>query len=115
MGRMVYTSVGCKRTKLIERERLIVLEINSDAIYSASSFVDYLCNSYGFSKSSIWYNLNRLREKNILDFATKDDPGRPLALTKIGMEELAALKYEKNTVKERFAQVYMERFDTVLT
>ena len=111
---MVYTSVDCKKTKLIEREQLIVLEINNDTIYSASSFVDYLCNSYGFSKSSIWYNLNRLREKSILDFATKDDPGRPLELTKLGLTELTMLKYVKNDVRERFTQSYMERIDAVL-
>lgn len=73
---------------LTRREQLLVLEIGMDRIDSASSFVGYISEAYGFSKSSVWYNLNRLKEKGVVDFATKDEPGKALLLTKEGACEL---------------------------
>ncbi|MDE1857401.1 MAG: hypothetical protein KGH98_04995 [Candidatus Micrarchaeota archaeon] len=78
--------------KLSKREQLIVLEIGSDRIDTASGFVNYMEESYGFSKSSVWYNLNRLKEKKVLDFASKERHGEPLALTKAGMSSLGTVR-----------------------
>jgi DNA-binding PadR family transcriptional regulator len=91
------TITTTKVSKLTKREQLVVLEIADDTIDSASSFVSYISESYGFSKSSVWYNLNRLKEKKVLDFATKDEPGKTLTLTKQGVHELRML--EKSGVK----------------
>ena len=90
MGQIAITT-SLKITKLTKREQLLVLEIGGDAIDSASAFVSYISESYGFSKSSVWYNLNRLKEKKVLDFATKEEPGKVLELTKQGSQELRAM------------------------
>ena len=78
--------------RLSQRERLIVMEIGLDSIDSASAFVSYINESYGFSKSSVWYNLNRLKEKGAVDFATKEEPGKQLMLTKAGVAEFRSME-----------------------
>jgi hypothetical protein len=77
--------------RLTRREQLVVLEIGGDVIDSASAFVAYMSEIYGFSKSSVWYNLNRLKEKGVVDFATKEEPGKSLILTNAGEKRLSAL------------------------
>ena len=93
---------ACK-IRLIRREQLILAEVGVDRIDSASSFVDYLCESYGFSKSSVWYNLKSLKRKGVLDFATKEEPGKPLALTAEGLSQFTALGSERNMLMEAFS------------
>ncbi len=90
MGQVAITT-RVEKVSLTKREQLILLEIGNDAIDSASAFVGYLSEEYGFSKSSVWYNLNRLKEKGILSFASKDEPGIPLVLTRKGIDHLHAL------------------------
>lgn len=68
-----------------------MFEIGRDRIDSASSFVNYVYEVYGFSKSSVWYNLNRLKELGILDFANKDEVGKPLCLTRAGLNEMGGI------------------------
>ncbi len=80
-----------KLPRLTRREQLVVLEIGGDTIDSASAFVAYMSEIYGFSKSSVWYNLNRLKEKGVVDFATKEEPGKSLTLTGTGEKRLTAL------------------------
>ncbi len=104
---MVYLNVGSIR--LIGREKLVLFEIGADEIDSASGFVDYMSDAYGFSKSSVWYNLNRLREKGLLGFSTKENPGCRLALTHEGKTLLSRISHEKGTIVGSFSRVYMER------
>ena len=93
MGQIAITTrIQKVAARLSKRERLIVMEIGMDSINSASSFVGYISESYGFSKSSVWYNLNRLKEKGVLDFATREEPGKFLVLTKAGLGEFRAME-----------------------
>ena len=104
MARMVYYSVSAERSRLIQREQLILLEIGRDEIDSASAFVEYLGSEYGFSKSSIWYNLNRLKEKGLLDFASKESVGKPLILTQAGLSELGRLEPFRSKIAAGFSE-----------
>ncbi|MEM0149840.1 MAG: hypothetical protein QXW10_03020 [Candidatus Micrarchaeaceae archaeon] len=106
MARMVY-SVSAGRSRLIQREQLLVLEIGRDAIDSASAFVEYISSEYGFSKSSVWYNLNRLKDKGIADFASKEDVGKPLMLTPDGLVELQVLEPLRGRIAEAFSMQMM--------
>ncbi len=90
MGQIAITT-SVKVSRLTKREQLVILEIGDDMIDSASAFVSYMSESYGFSKSSVWYNLNRLKEKSVVDFATKEELGKGLSLTRQGSHELHAL------------------------
>lgn len=90
MGQIAITS-RIEKVRLTKREQLIVLEIGDDMIDSASAFVGYLSDAYGFSKSSVWYNLNRLKEKGVVDFASKEEQGKPLGLTEFGSHQLRSL------------------------
>ncbi|MCL4389599.1 hypothetical protein M1397_03265 [Candidatus Marsarchaeota archaeon] len=87
---------------LTRREQLVILEIGDDSIASASSFVDYLCESYAISKSSIWYILKRLKEKEILDFASRNEPGKSLTLTKGGAEKLRLVEKNRSEILNYF-------------
>ena len=81
----------------------MILEIDNDAIDSASSFVDYISDEYGISKSSVWYNLNCLKEKGVVDFADRQHQGKPLMLTRKGSEQLGALASRRSAILEAFS------------
>jgi DNA-binding PadR family transcriptional regulator len=89
---------------LTQREQLIMIEIGSDSIGSASSFVEYMSDSYSISRSSVWYILKRLKDKRLLYFATREDPGRSLELTKEGMERLRLVERSKSEILNYFAK-----------
>jgi hypothetical protein len=99
----VYTILN--ETRLSKREQLLVLEIGRDRIDTASSFVDYIQDSYGFSKSSAWYCLNKLRELGLVEFANRDEPGKPLLLTKAGEHELCAIERSKIELMSHFNNI----------
>jgi predicted transcriptional regulator len=67
---------------------LIISEIGYSQITTATSFVEYIYDKYGFSKSCVWYNLKKLKQVGLLDFTEKDDKGKPLELTKNGISVL---------------------------
>ncbi len=87
---------------LSRREQLIMLEIGVDSISSASSFVEYMEESYSISKSSLWYTLKRLKERNLIDFATKDEPGKSLVLTQQGRNCLSVVERSKIDILRYF-------------
>jgi hypothetical protein len=99
----MYRGAVAKEALFSQREQLIILEIDRDAIDSASSFVDYISDEYGISKSSVWYNLNCLKEKYIIDFADKQRPGVPLTLTKKGIEQLGSMAGRRSMILEAFS------------
>lgn len=92
---------------LSRREQLVMLEIGLDSIASASSFVEYMCDSYGISKSSVWYILKRLKDRNLLDFATKDEPGKILGLTRYGKDALQTVERSKMEILNYFTDTAM--------
>ncbi len=92
-----------REDKLLQRERLILLEIGDDRIDSASAFVDYMHEVYSFSKSSVWYNLNRLKCKGLLDFASRAEPGKLLELTESGRGYLSGGVLEKRELLGRYS------------
>ena len=102
---MVVSRDDAKFSKLTLREQLVIVEIGFDKIDSASSFVEYISESYGFSKSSVWYNLNRLKEKNLVDFATREEIGKSLKLTDTGASEFLMLEKSQKVIVERFGTV----------
>lgn len=103
---MSYGRIG---NKLLQRERLILLEIGADKIDSASVFVDYLNEVYGFSKSSVWYNLNRLKGRGLLDFASRDNPGRRLELTCEGLSLLPGMAQERRELMDAYSMGVLAR------
>ena len=107
------TRVESKETILSLRERLMVLEIGNDKIDSASCFVEYMSYTYGLSKSSVWYCLNRLKESGFADFANRAEQGKPLALTRRGAAGLARLEPERNAVVEHFSRMHVKQLRTV--
>jgi DNA-binding PadR family transcriptional regulator len=107
---MVYSRVY-KDIKLGRREQLLLLEIGRDRIDTASSFVDYIRDMYGFSKSSVWYCLNRLRDFGLVEFANKDEIGKPLSLTRQGLTELARVEPGRNEIIMRFSNSFLSGFE----
>ena len=102
---MAHDNTILNESKLNRREQLLVLEIGRDRIDTASSFVDYINGSYGFSKSSAWYCLNRLKEQGLVEFANREELGKPLMLTKTGAQELCLIERSKNELIDYFSNV----------
>ena len=102
LTRTIYPRLEQIKLKLTKREQLVVLEIDTDAIDTASSFVDYMNEMYGLSKSSIWYVLKALKEHGIVEFADKLHSGDPLKLTRLGQEHLRYLAHSKNEIMQMF-------------
>ncbi len=100
---MAHANTRVNENKLSRREQLLVLEIGRDRIDTASSFVDYINGAYGFSKSSAWYCLNKLKEQGIVEFANRDEVGKPLLLTKEGAQELCCIEKSKNELLNHFS------------
>jgi predicted transcriptional regulator len=93
--------------RLTSREELVLVEIGLDKIDTASSFVEYMSESYMFSRSSVWYILKRLKDKGALDFATKDDPGKALELTSLGKAQMRSISSGRNKLIEHFTSAYV--------
>jgi len=85
--------------KLTKREQLLIMEIDTDKIDAASKFVDYINDIYNIPKSSIWYMMKKLKEEGLIEFASRDEIGKPLYLTDAGIKELDKIKQKK--VKEK--------------
>ncbi len=64
----------------------LMFEIGFDEISTATSFVEYYCERYGESRSTVWYRLKRLKEMKLLDFSEKGEEPKPLSLTSKGKE-----------------------------
>ncbi len=111
MAQMVYGRVY-KEIRISRREQLMLLEIEEDFIDTASSFVDYMKDEYGFSKSSVWYCLNRLKGFGLVEFANKDEIGKPLSLTRHGLDELARLESIRNEVIDRFSGEFVQKMQS---
>lgn len=95
---------------LSRREQLVLIEIGLDSVSTASSFVEYMSDSYGISKSSLWYILKRLKEKGFLDFASKDEPGKSLELTRHGRDGLQLVERSKVDILRYFSEAAVDRF-----
>ena len=94
-------------SRLTKREQLVIIEIGLDRVDTASSFVEYMSESYGFSRSSVWYILKRLKGRGVLDFATKGEPGKALELAKPGREELRLAEKAKKEIVSYFTDMAM--------
>lgn len=103
----IYTSLESRIFRLGRREQLIMLEIGKDRIDTASSFVDYMNENYGFSKSSTWYCLNRLKDLGIAEFANRMEH-RPLVLTRTGISELGKFETSRNSIIEEFSGKFLK-------
>ncbi|WP_088819621.1 MarR family transcriptional regulator [Candidatus Mancarchaeum acidiphilum] len=95
-------------SKLPEKEQLTIIEIGLDDIDSASSFVSYLSEMYGFPKSSMWYDLRRLKEKGLVDFAAKGEKGKALRLTEKGIQIYKGFSAEKMKIINKFASKFID-------
>ena len=88
-----YIKNSIKSLVRTKKEQVIIAEIGFDHITTATSFVDYLYEKYGFSKSCVWYNLKKLKKKGVVDFSEKceSEANKPLYLTKEGVSTLRAV------------------------
>lgn len=97
------------KQRLGMREQLLMLEIGCDSMDSASSFVDYVNEEYGFSKSSVWYNLKRLKDFGLVEFANREEIGKPLCLTRVGRIQLGCFEKSKRELITHFSRALVQR------
>lgn len=83
VGQIEYTSDS--KIELRGKEIAILHEIGFSEAPTATSFVAYLCEKYGLSKSGIWYCLKKLKSEDVLEFTEKGEEFKPLRLTQKGV------------------------------
>lgn len=108
MAHIVDTRLVDKQ-RLSKREQLLMLEIGIDNIDTASSFVNYVNEEYGFSKSSVWYNLNRLKDLGLVEFANREEIGKPLSLTRLGRNQLSYFERSRSALLTYFNRALMQK------
>jgi hypothetical protein len=69
-----------------DKEVLLLAEIGLDEIATATSFVEYVCDKYGISRSGAWYCLKKLKKEGVVEFTEKGEEYRPLSMTEKGLE-----------------------------
>jgi len=84
---------AAERVVLSEKEYIIIMEIGYGQIKSASAFVEYIFGEYGFSRSTVWYNLKKLKKKGLLSFSEKGEDQKPLELTRTGISFMRNIAY----------------------
>jgi hypothetical protein len=90
--------------------RVILTEIGYDQIITATSFVEYIYQKYGYSKSCVWYNLKKLKKVNVVDFSEKvDNMPKPLSLTKSGVNTLRHIYNVGNMAKDTMSRLDGQR------
>ncbi len=89
-GPYEYSRAHAKALGISDKSMLIISELGYTET-TASNFVEYLSGKYGMSKSTIWYNLKKLKRSGMLDFAEKNEEYKLLSLTRKGKEELRQL------------------------
>jgi Mn-dependent DtxR family transcriptional regulator len=106
VAQTISSGIGARREReqLSRREQLVIIEIEQDMIDTASGFVDYICQSYGISKSSVWYILNRLKGRGLVEFADREHIGEPLRLTKDGIQALYSVGQERQGIIKEFSE-----------
>ncbi len=82
-----------------DKRMLIISEIGYDQIATATSFVEYIYEKYGVSRSTIWYNMNEMKKNGVLDFADKDNKNKPLALTRDGVTLLRSAHVKQSSMR----------------
>ncbi len=109
MAQTIASIADAKIPRFTEREQLMLIEIGKDVIDTASSFVNYMSEEYGFSKSSVWYVLNKLKSYGVVDFASKEEIGKGMSLTSRGLEQLRRMGPQRNTILDRFSDRFLCR------
>ncbi len=89
---------GSENLHVSDKEVMVLSEIGLDQIPTATEFVEYISEKYGFSQSGVWYTLHRLKEKGMLDFTEKGEEYRPLELTEGGKNVLRGGFADKGSV-----------------
>jgi len=70
---------------LNKKQKFLLLEAYKlDRKTTVTRFVNYVCKQHGFSKTTTWYNLKKLKSLGLVDFGTFFSRGSALTLTEFG-------------------------------
>lgn len=83
-----YLEYKVNKSPVGNKSVVIITEIGYSQIDTVTSFVEYIYEKYGFSRSCVWYNLKKLKQMDMVDFAEREEMGKPLELTKLGINIL---------------------------
>ena len=78
--------------RLSDKAITLIMEIGFDEIATATSFIDYVSEKYGVSKSGLWYCLKKLKSAGLVEFTEKGGSYAPLGLTLKGAELFRRLR-----------------------
>lgn len=90
-----------------DKEVLLLAEIGLDEIATATSFVEYVCDKYGISKSGAWYCLKKLKKEGVVEFTEKGEAYKPLSMTKQGVEVFRGYVYRAKPTGPQMPMIRM--------
>jgi len=70
--------------RLNEKEKLILNEICKNKT-NVTRFVSIISKKYGFSKTSIWHNLRKMKNSGLITFGNSKERGIKARVTFLGM------------------------------
>ena len=59
---------------------------------NVTQLVNLIEKQTGSSRTSIWYNLRKIKAAGLIDFGSKSDKGKPAKITEIGMQVKEAIE-----------------------
>ncbi len=80
--------------RLSGKEAWLLAEIGMDWGATATSFVDYICDTYDISRSGAWYHLKKLQKEGVVEFTERGEEQKPLRMTEQGLEAFRAYMHE---------------------
>lgn len=69
--------------RLNDKEKIILEEAAKNST-NVTKLVCIISKNYGFSKTSIWYNLKKLKEDGLIEFGDSEKKGIDVKLTFLG-------------------------------
>lgn len=90
--------------RLNKKEKLILKEISKNN-GNATKFVSFISKKYGFSKTSVWYNLRKMKDSGLIVFGNSKKRGIKTRITFLG---LLVENKSMNNIREVYEQWEMD-------
>jgi len=85
--------------RLNKKEKLILKEMcNNNGNHCITKFVSFISEKYGFSRTSVWYNLRKMKNSGLIVFGSSEEKGIKARITMLGLLIENSEMYESRNI-----------------